>query len=379
MNIPSARQLSLLGVCVLLSACTQIQTTVGEAREAMFGESDVEFMDIEPAGLIEFEQDAGTASTISPDLMCSVPQEQFDYGEVLAKRFGSEAMLRLQKLLATDFTQADLTREQKDMLKVLARETVWIPAAFESLLGDLLYKLDEEGLKTVRTKGAQKKYWDKSQDLFGRLLDVAPKMPFDVEVAILTTGEPRALAGGRIFVDQETVRRAVEADSGKQDAKLAFIYAHELAHIFKRHKAKRIQQLLLETDEGLKITRELMTGLNPTGEIDPMAWVALVFDKMTSAKRTVELLRGQHEEFTRQQELEADACASYLMLAADMGDPVAAFQTYRDERPKGSAATEGVKTPYATHYPHSVRGGQIAKVKIEVGRKLKKQKKHKPQ
>lgn len=358
-------------ILVLLAGCAQVKEKLEVASNMVFGADDVQFIELRPTATHVDAQNRKTGS-VTPDLYCTVQQEEFDYGEVLRKRFGTEAVLRLEQLMRSDFTRAELTPQQKKMLDVLALETLWIPAGLESLLGDLLFRQEKEGLKSVPLEGARAKYWTTSAELFTPLLNVAPKMPFDTRLAILTQGRPNALAGGRIFVDQETVRMTVESDTAAQRSKLAFIYAHELAHVFKRHKAKRIQQLLIETDQGLKIVRELVTGLDRSGEMAPMAWIRQVFDKMTTGKRMIKLLRTEHAQFSREQEHEADACATGLMIAAGLGDPVVGFNTYLANHPKGShSAADSAMTPYEQHPPNDARVKIIAEVKTKFGKKRK--------
>ena len=371
------RRFLLAAMPVLLGGCAQVKEKLEVAGEVVFGADDVQFIELQPtaARVAPIPLDAppaGKTASVTPDLYCAVPQEEFDYAEVLRKRFGTEAVLRLEQLMRSDFTRAELTPQQKKMLDVLALETLWIPAGLESLLGDLLFRLEKDGLKSVPQEGARAKYWTTSAELFTPLLNVAPKTPFDTRLAILNEGKPNALAGGRIFVDQETVRVTVESATAAERSKLAFIYAHELAHVFKRHKAKRIQQLLIETDEGLKIVRELVTGLDPSGEMAPMAWISGVFDKMASGKRMVELLRTEHAQFSRAQEHEADACATRLMIAAGLGDPVIGFNTYLANRPKaGDSAPASALSPYEQHPPDDARVKIIIEAKTKFGKKRK--------
>ena len=361
----------LVAILVLLAGCAQVTEKLEVASNVVFGADDVQFIELRPTAA-RVDARNGKTDSVTPDLYCTVPQEEFDYAEVLRKRFGTEAVLRLEQLMRSDFTRAELTPQQKKMLDVLALETLWIPAGLESLLGDLLFRQEKEGLKSVPQEGARAKYWTTSAELYAPLLNVAPKMPFDTRLAILYQGRPNALAGGRIFVDQETVRMTVESDAAAQRSKLAFIYAHELAHVFKRHKAKRIQQLLIETDEGLKIVRELVTGLDPSGKMARMAWIRQVFDKMTTGKRMIELLGTEHAQFSRAQEHEADACATGLMIAAGLGDPVVGFNTYLANHPKGSPSAPGsAMSPYEQHPPNDARVKIIAEVKTNFGKKRK--------
>ncbi len=354
----------ILAFMTMLGGCAQVTQSVVDIKEKAFGPDDLQFVELQPSNWHKSHltgEATGVSSSLRPDLLCAVPQEEFDYAEILKKRFGTEAVIRLQTLMASNFTRADLSPEQKEMLKVLAQDTLWIPAELEGLVGKLLVQLQKEDLKTVSMEGARGRYWTVSEDLYTQLLNVAPRTPFDTELAILRRGRPNAVAGGTIFIDQETVRKAVESNSSTQRAKLAFVYAHELAHVFKRHKAKQIQQQLIETDEGLSMLRLLTNGLDRSGEMDPMARIRGIFNKMGSAKRIVELLRTQHAVFTQLQEHEADSCAAHLMLASGLGNPITGFRTYVSDKPKGSSEADSPQTPYELHPPRSTRQKIIAK------------------
>ena len=372
------RACGFLVAASMFAGCAQVKENLETARETVFPASSVEFLALEPnaprpAPAADAKpRDKDKAAKVSPDLYCSIPQEEFEYAELIERRFGAEAQIRLTRLMATDFKRSDLTPQEKEMLDVLARETLWIPAGLESLLGELLFRQDREKLKTVPKEGPRGKYWMFSEELITQLLNVSPKTPFDTRLAILQSGNPRALAGGMIFIDQETVRTAYDGKTDAMRSMLTFVYAHELAHIFKRHKAKQMQRTLIETDDGLKIMRELMTGLDPSGEMSPVAWISGVFEKMTTARRVVELLASRKAEFSRAQEHEADSCATILMLTAGLGDPLAGFKTYAANQPKSdNPDAETPLSPHATHPPHADRAKVITQAKAKTGSRQK--------
>ena len=150
------------------------------------------------------------------------------------------------------------------------------------------------------------------------------------EVAALAGDEPNAFAlpGGYIFV----ARALVELAKGKRD-ELAFIVAHEMAHVIRRHAIDRIL-----SQRALKA----VTLASPAARtIAP--WV-----------RTVGV-RWLEKAYSRDQEFEADELGGRLMRAAgfDPAGAVRMLELLRGlERGGGAAALGGW---LATHPPTADR------------------------
>lgn len=287
---------------------------------------------------------SATVTSIQPDLVCSVPQEEFDIVSVVSARLGAEAGARLTRLLATDFKSADLTPKDREVLKYVARETLWIPSIVESWLGDGLMSATKSDLVPIHPDLTNVQTF--ANKTLRDLVTVSPKTPFEIELMVLESGTPSGMIGGRIFIDLATVREAMseQAPAARKD-KLVFIYAHELAHIYKRHQAKRLQERLVSIDEAHKVVRTLLNSRSAFSDIKALVQTVGNIDAIVAG------LRSHQAEFLRSQEVEADACAAALMVEYGRGDPVRGFETYAKER--GLSKKEW--TIYNDHPPDAER------------------------
>lgn len=289
-----------------------------------------------------------SSTGIQPDLACAVPQEEFDVMAVVDRQLGAEASARLKRLLDTDFKTSDLTPEDRRVLRFLARETLWIPALVERWLGDAMFRAVQSSLEPIDDglESVQKF----ANDNLAEIVRVSPATPFEINQTVLQNGTPSGMVGGRVFMDLATVRDAMTepAGSARRD-KLAFIYAHELAHVYKRHKAKHLQERLLSIDDARKLVRALVAPRTGTASM-----IALL-STLTGMNAIVTALRTTNSDFLRSQEVEADACAASLMVTYRLGDPLRGFDTYSKER--GAASVQW--TVYDEHPPDASRRAVI--------------------
>lgn len=59
----------------------------------------------------------GIKADLPPDRQCNQPQERFNIAEKLVEYGGTEASLRLDRLIKSDYKYSDLTPEDRQMLK----------------------------------------------------------------------------------------------------------------------------------------------------------------------------------------------------------------------------------------------------------------------
>ncbi len=298
-----------------------------------------------PSGLLPSPQAPTTpvlASGIQPDLMCATPQEDFDIMGTVKTRLGTEAAARLTRLLSTDFKNADLTAKDRELLKFIARETLWIPPWVERWIGDAYFKALGDGLVPIGDAAFRQR--DFAVKTLTEIVNASPQTPFEIELMVVQSGTPSGAPGGRMFVDQATVRNAMQGDKGRKD-KLTYILAHELAHIYKRHKAKRLQEQLISIDEAHNLIRILLKPSNVTSSVKGF------LETFGGTAAIVDGLFRHQADFLRAQEVEADACAAALLMNAQLGDPVNGFAIYTKER------TDDAKgwTVYSEHPPDEQR------------------------
>lgn len=298
--------------------------------------------------------------------LCQSPAENYDIGATLVARFGKEADLRLQRLLTTDFKQSTISKSDREMLNYMAREMLWIPVAVEEQIGNALLMASSRELEVLGKDGINGAMWTQSVDMIKTLAAAAPANPFNLNVILLQKGAPASLAGGVIFIDNETLKSTFDSDSKEAEEKLRFILAHEMAHIQRRHRAKRIQQILVDSDSGLKFMRQMIEKTRMAGGSSSASNFAEWLKTAAAVPRLVESLMQHHEKYGQDQELEADACATALMVDAKAGDPLRAFRAYRkdaaaNDKGRSKAGAESIDTDlYASHPPDTLREARIA-------------------
>lgn len=303
---------------------------------------------------------------IRPDRQCATPDENYDILAAMQQRVGAEGALRLKQLVSTDFKGGKLSKQDHELLRKMSKEMLWIPAPLEEAIGTAFYQYSKSNLKELDNNEATAPIWSHAERTTAKLLGNAPKMPFQTVLVLLNKGDPQALAGGRIFLDSQTIEGAVDdPNDRKQVDKTTFVLAHELAHVYKRHRAKRIQQLLVDSDSGLQLVRTIFTALQPkdkkagtnTAANQEPGWGAYLKTAML-VPSLVDEFNKHNAAYLQDQEMEADACAAALMLSSGLGDPVAGFVQYRqDEKAKGH--TQEHIDLYASHPPNAQRETNI--------------------
>lgn len=257
-------------------------------------------------------------SDLKPDIDCSRPQEGFDVIAKVVEYGGENARLRLERLVATDFRYDDLTPEDRAMLKYVAYTTVWVPPALESKIGSIYSALAASPGDESYSASARR-----SQERIVLLKQQVADFPGDIKLLVrkdMPSGAA-AQAGGLISIAQGFVSD-LEAQPSARD----LILAHELSHVYKRHSLKEIQYQLVSTSAGFSIAKRLLGRAMPGGGSNAL------FEVIGSVQLGIELVnfvKGLQIRFSRDQELEADACAAVWMKRAKMDTNEAwkAFET----------------------------------------------------
>ncbi|MDM0053517.1 M48 family metalloprotease [Variovorax sp. J22R115] len=307
------------------------------------------------------------ATNIRAEVQCKTPAENYDFSATVFAKFGAEGKARIERLLSTNFASASLTPEDREILAYTAKEMLWIPVPVEETIGTALLLVSNKELTVLSNEGSNKVFWTKTVAMVSELSNAGPPNPFKIRLILLQMGTPGSLAGGVIFIDNETLKSVFDDDTDGAQEKLRFIVAHELAHIAKRHRAKRIQQLLVDSDSGLRLMRQIVTrGQGGGGASTPAAfgeWIQTV----AAIPHLAQDLMKQHEKYGLDQEYEADACATAMMMDGNLGNPVRAFQAYRKDAAQIAAtapATGAVGMAGAsvrTHPPDALREANIEK------------------
>jgi hypothetical protein len=309
---------------------------------------------------------APEAISIRAEVQCKTPAENYDFGATVFAKFGAEGKARIEKILSTNFASASLTPQDREILAYTAKEMLWIPVPVEETIGTALLLVSTKELTVLPNEGSNKVFWTKTVAMVSDLSNAGPPNPFKIRLILLQKGAPGSLAGGVIFIDNETLKSVFDDDSPASEEKLRFIVAHELAHIDKRHRAKRIQQVLVDSDSGLKLMRQIVTRGQGGGASTPAA-VAEWIQTASAIPQLAQDLMKQHEKYGLDQEYEADACATAMMMEGNLGNPLRAFQAYRKDAAQvaatmPTAGADGMAgASVRTHPPDALREANIEK------------------
>jgi Zn-dependent protease with chaperone function len=278
------------------------------------------------------------ASEMAPDINCSRPRERFNVAQKIVDFGGQAATLRMERMLASDFAFTDLKPEDKEMLRYIAQTTVWVPAEVESKLGGL-YETGGGLLGFGRAKPTddEQSALDAIEARLNKLRTAVSDYPAEIYLRLDKTLADGAFArfGGLILLSPRFLNSLEDTDQGA-----SFLLAHEVSHVYKRHALKRIQFLLISSDEGWSLTKDLLGRAMRGSELSVKDAIFAV----TTVPKLLDFVRGVQISFGKDQELEADAC-SVVWLQAIQVPPAQAWSAYK--------SVLGESSSYATEHPTS--------------------------
>jgi len=261
------------------------------------------------AKLLPVKPKAGVEDTLKPDLLCRRFEESSDVWQALAQYGGDQAQTRMTRILSSDFKFADLTPEDKKMLRYIAYTTVWIPASVETGFGKLYVAATRkrESTDEDRSEAAQLERIKTQLSAFKSHID---NFPGSVDIVIdrkLLTGA-YSLVGGLIVLSLDFLNRMDEKEPVKR-----LIVAHELSHLYKRHTVKELQYQLVTSAGGFDLAKKLLSRANPKNSANPLEVARNAMDYAKSANDLYDFVRSHQVAFNINQEFEADACSVQWM------------------------------------------------------------------
>lgn len=260
------------------------------------------------------------------DRQCVQVSERFDVWEKAAEYAGTNAQLRLQTLLASDLQHSELTESDRKLLRYLAYTTVWVPASVETAVGRAWAALSGGGddAKAERTGRSQRKALARLAERTEALRGGIDQFPG--AVSLVLDGDLRdgvfARAGGIIVVSPRFLSLMDETDSVRD-----VVIAHELSHLYKRHTIKELQYSLISSAAGWKIAKKLLGKAMPQAAGGGLSILTDLFSTGTLVTELFEHVRASQISYSKEQELEADACALRWLAAADI-EPRTAWQVF---------------------------------------------------
>lgn len=142
--------------------------------------------------------------------------------------------------------------------------------------------------------------------------------------------------GGVIQLSERFLNGLSDAGTGAD-----FLLAHEISHVYKRHAIKDIQFKMISSAEGWGLARKVLQRAQRGMEVDPLGDASFL---VTTMPRLIEFVRSVQVQFTKDQELEADACSIHWLTAVQT-DFYAAWNRYK--------AALGANTTYSLEHPTS--------------------------
>jgi len=281
------------------------------------------------------------------DRLCLKVEERFDVWEKAAEYGGVQAQLRLNALLASNFEHADLTQADKDLLRYLAYTTVWVPASVESGIGTAWATLSSAGNdgKAEPSGRSQRKALQRLNERLTAMRSGIDGFPGGARLVLDNDLRDGAFArvGGIVVVSPRFLSLMDEKDAVRD-----VVLAHELSHLYKRHTIKELQYKLVSSSAGWKIARKALARVSPSSAggaamlRDGLGYGILVAD-------LVSFMRGNQIDYSREQELEADACAMQWLGRMDIS-PREAWQAFAGILAY-SSASQGHETSYESLHP----------------------------
>jgi Zn-dependent protease with chaperone function len=330
-----------LGLVVSLSCQAQLidllkslgPTSAGIVKQTEAAAGDA------PAAVMKSEQQID--AELAPDRQCNRPQEKFNIAEKVIEFGGTEASLRLQRLVESDYEYDDIQPEDRKLLRYLAQTTVWVPVWLESKLGSAF---DLIGARQGELTPIEEQTFADVRERAGKFHALTTDFPGEIKLSLNPDLADGAFAkfGGRIQLSRNMVQTMDDKRLGAD-----FLLAHEMAHVYKRHEVKRLQFQLISSRDGWKLGKKLLQRAQRGPNFEPLRDGLFM---ITAVPALISFVQSMQLRFSSEQELEADACAA-RWLKASAQDPSKAWLEFRDSFAQGT----GEQTYGQTHPPTSER------------------------
>ena len=199
--------------------------------------------------------------------------------------------------------------------KQSAKRMNWMPLSFESRYGDELHNQEvstDEKFIARESRGRYRDMYAKADELLRSVLASVDELyPYDFKLFLLNSNEIQghAAPGGYLYVTTAVL------ESGYAD----FVLAHEIAHVLKRHHTRELQARIVDT-------------VNTVNDLEDLASIDKLSD--TDVSELVKEISGTYLQFSRQQELQADACSVRIVgnaSSADLRQRIAAYAGELDQ------------------------------------------------
>lgn len=243
-------------------------------------------------------------------------------------------------------------KKQFDDLRVLARQKVWLPVAGERQIGEWMdSKYRKEALivePSELPRSLRPRFETAQRVLEGVVATLPADNPYTFTLAVTRADESNASIspGGFVYI---TTGMLQDKTLNRDD--LALRLSHEVAHLTRRHVLKDLQVKVVDAVEVGKDLKPLMDfASNPTRGMETIFGTA----------KAAELI---FQRFGQVQELEADACGTYLLVRQPGIDARGAVQRFTAAR----AGTAGGGTGWDVSHPAPEERAQVMTAQLDAG------------
>ncbi len=228
----------------------------------------------------------------------------------------------------------------KPYLRELSRNTNWLPQSAERLIGERLYTINE--LKPFVPPARQRPLLDKTiRPIFDQLVAFARdelKSPVAFDLRLVRDDRstaPAAIAGGIILVPSGLFSALQRVKDPEQV--VAFMLAHEFAHVLRRHKTKLVQLSLVDSITLAKEYKQLYNAgaSSLAAATDPAQLLRFTDENVQSLMDQTCKSRNWLPNLEQNQEFEADVCGALLLRKLSVArktpfDAVKGYASYLD-------------------------------------------------
>ncbi|ALP53099.1 hypothetical protein Tel_07975 [Candidatus Tenderia electrophaga] len=238
------------------------------------------------------------------DYTCATIVEPFTLEKNIAQLFGASDMTGLITLFKKPDKAVLL-----DSAKQKAKRMNWLPMGFERQYGSQLHeqKIASDPKFIARSGvGRAKRQYQMADALLQRVVaSIHEDHPYEFHLYLLNSSQIQGYSapGGYIYLSTA----ALESDYADM------VMAHEIAHVLKRHQTRELQARLIDTVTTLDELKDLMD-LNGVAR--------------ERYGKLLLRLSGSYLNFSRQQELQADACSVRIagsLSSADMRHRIVSY------------------------------------------------------
>ncbi len=244
-----------------------------------------------------------------PDRTCTRPLEKFDITAKAIEYAGTEAQLRLKRFTDSDFKYSDLTPADRKFLNYLALTTIWVPQSVET---SIVRAYSMVAGSKVALLPMQRGARDEMEARLKTFQSQVVGFPGDIRFEVDGTVSDGAFAQlGSLITTSSNFLGLMEANSSARD----LVLAHELSHVYKRHRLKQLQVRMVTAAAGFEIAKKLMEMAQGQSASNPIASMAFL---AVNGPALIEFVRQADLKFSNEQELEADACAAVWLQRAQV-------------------------------------------------------------